>query len=710
MKCDSPATHADGQIKAAYPTERAQYKALLITNPNYFGSFDTVALPPVLPMAGNTYYEELGCVGYHPQQEMLEGVVYVYQPSGYGGGLCSAGSTEYVRFYLSFDGGLTWQDQGLTSFQAWDAPEATEGSRRLEYAVQLKADPARLLCSSGSRLIRMRGILSWNAPPPPNQPAWNPPWGNRRDATILVEPNKLIVLDDVFTAIKVKIPFALKQTLDLQAPVAAPPKVLSVPELSALYEKASVPPQRYAYQTLHALTFGKATPTPELLAQQLPGLKFDPSLVDVLYPPGETDGDTSYEELTCIGLDPNLPDTLVGVVHVKRGSGFNGGPCTAGSTEYVSWWIDADRNGSFETFLGTASVRLHDITPMPAEGVHLAVRLPVDLDAYRRHCKEGPALLPVRAILSWNVPVPGNQPSQVPAWGNREETLVMLTPQGVVSAPAGKIAVLGGVPTSMIGDATGRTTADAIFALNNLPTGGDAPFGGRVSVQGAAMPAGWRYKVEVVPEGGGAPQPVLGPITMTRSDGSTWTQTHDAAQTYAYVDSANNVIGLLAQWNSTGDARWIVTLRTYDPGGTEVGSDSHLIQLDNTLPEAQIDITSGVGNCGKFMTGVGSSISGTFTATDANLAEWSITIKPGGLQDLPGEGITSPSGGTLPVVGGAWTLDTSGMVGCGYIVEIVVRDRTIVHSQSIGWHRADSAGFCLEVPAGGDLDGDGDLG
>lgn len=700
----------DETLKAAFPKERAQYKALLTANPNHFGSFENAPLPPVLPMAGNTYYEELGCVGYHPQQEMLEGVVYVYQPSGYGGGLCGGGSTEYVRFYLSYDNGATWQDQGLTSFRTWDVPEGTEGSRRLEYAVQMKVDPARAPCWTGSRLIRMRGILSWNAPPPAHSPNWNPPWGNRRDATILVEPNKLIVLDDVFQQIKVKIPFALKQTLDLQAPVSAAPKVLSVPELTALYEKSPVPPQRYAFAQLHAMAFGKIAPTSALVAQQLPGLTLDPKLVDVLFPSGETDGDTSYEELTCIGLDPNLPDTLVGIVHVKRSSGFNGGPCTAGSTEYVSWWIDSDGNGSFETFLGTASVRLHDITNLPAEGVHLAVRLPVDLDRFRKPCKAGPALLPVRAILSWQVPVAGHEPSRVPTWGNREETLVMLTPQGVVNAPAGKIAILGGVPTSMIGDTTGRTTADAVFALNNLPTGSDAPFGGRVSVQGAAMPANWRYKVEVTPEAGGAPQPVLGEITMTRSDGSTWKQSHAADQTYAYVDAANNVNGLLAHWNSSGDQRWIVTLRTYDPSGTEVGSDSHRIQLDNTAPVAVIDITSGSGNCGKFMTGVGSSIGGSFTATDDNLAEWSIAIKPGGLQDEPGEGITSPSGGTLPTTGGAWTLDTSGMVGCGYIVELVVRDRTIVNSQGIGWYASDSAGFCLEVPAGADLDGDGDLG
>jgi hypothetical protein len=700
MDCKTPA--------AAFPQERARFKSLLIANPNYFGSFDNTPFPPVLPMAGNTYYEELGCVGYHPQQEMLEGVVYVHQPSGYGSGLCGGGSTEYVRFYLSFDNGATWQDQGLTSFQAWDVPEGTEGSRRLEYAVQMKADPARLLCSSGSRLIRMRGILSWNAPPPPNQPNWNPPWGNRREATILVEPRRNIVLDDVFTSIKVKIPFALKQTLNLQAPVAAAPAVLSVPELTTLYEKVAVPPQRYAFKQLHGMAFGKATATPEFLAAQLPGIQLDTSILDVLYPQGETDGDTSYEELTCIGLDPNLPDTLVGIVHVKRSAGFNGGPCTSGSTEYVSWWIDADGNGSFETFLGTATVNVHDIANIPAEGVHLAVRLPVDLSAYRQACKAGPRLLPVRAILSWSTPVPGNAPNQVPSWGNREETTVMLTPTGVVPAPAGKIAILGGVPTSMIDDADGLTTNDAVFALNNIAIDGRAPFCGRVTVQGTPI-LGARYQLRAVNDSDGSFVVMTPTLTLTRSDGTTWTHSADpTTQTYAYVPFEQNVNSLLSFWNSGGDDRWTVTLTTFDAAMNPLGGpDSHRVQLDNTAPDAAISITSGAGNCGKFM--AGEIISGVFTATDLHLMSWSIGIKPPGLND-PGEQIATPAAGTTQEVNSAWSLDTTGMVGCGYIAEVVVVDRAIVNSASQGRHTPDSVGFCLEIPPGSDLDGDGDVG
>ena len=77
----------------------------------------------------------------------------------------------------------------------------------------------------------------------------------------------------------------------------------------------------------------------------LPGLDIDlSSLFDKLFP---VDGDTRYEELECIGLNPNQ-DTLVGVIRVKLPNGYSGGPCTAGSREYVTFWADFDNNGTLD--------------------------------------------------------------------------------------------------------------------------------------------------------------------------------------------------------------------------------------------------------------------------------------------------------------------------------------------------------------------------
>jgi hypothetical protein len=99
----SQATMQESHVK-----ERNTFKTLLLTNPNYFGNLVSSQFTPVLSISGNTFYEELRCIGYHPQQRRLEGVVYIYQPSGYGTDVCGPGSPEYVRFYLSFDSGATW--------------------------------------------------------------------------------------------------------------------------------------------------------------------------------------------------------------------------------------------------------------------------------------------------------------------------------------------------------------------------------------------------------------------------------------------------------------------------------------------------------------------------------------------------------------------------------------------------------------------------
>src|SRR5262245_645399 len=85
----------------------------------------------------------------------------------------------------------------MTSFQAYNVPEGTEGRKRLEYAVSLKVNPRRKRCTA-NHLILVRAILSWNNPPPGGQPNWVPVWGNVREVTVQVEPRRFIVFDDIF--------------------------------------------------------------------------------------------------------------------------------------------------------------------------------------------------------------------------------------------------------------------------------------------------------------------------------------------------------------------------------------------------------------------------------------------------------------------------------------------------------------------------------
>ncbi len=687
--------------KKAHFRQRSNFKTLLLTNPNYFGNLEESEFNSELSIAGNTFYEELACVGYHPQQEQLEGVVYVYQSSGYGTDICGAGTPEYVRFYLSFDGGSTWQDQGLTSFQAYNIPEGTQGNKRLEYAVSLKVDPKRKLCFFDS-LIQVRAILSWNNPPPANQPNWTPIWGNVEEATIQIEPRRFIFPHDIFEVTEIEFPPKLKNILDIEEPIQTKTMSLSIKELAEQYKDKEVPVHRFAFKEISNFVSAKTNLSAGSFKSLLPDIEINPDIADLLFP--KTDGNTSFEELTCIGLDPNSPDTMVGIIQVKKSSGYSGGPCTDGSREYVTFWADFDGNGSFETCLGTANVRVYDLNNIPSGGVHYAVRLPVDLDEFRQHCKEGPKVVRIRAILSWNVPVSCADPNKVPTWGNREETLINISP--VAGAPAGKIAILGGIPVSHIDDVSGLTTPDAVFATNNLPPdnpdgdintadGRPCPFGGRVTVQGAPL-LGHSYKVEVTPAGGGAPTTVVTELTLTRQNGTTHTHSaNPATLRFNYLPFTENINGLLAQWDTTGDDKWEVKLSTYDGGGNLVGIDTHLIQLDNTWPDASITINTGTGDCGKFK--INDVLEGTFVARDKYLSHYSIHVIPN--VNPSGIGVPSPSSGNIqtpPAPGDTWTLDTKDMISCGYVIRVVASDRAIINSQSVGHHTPDSAGFCLE--------------
>jgi hypothetical protein len=237
-----------------------------------------------------------------------------------------------------------------------------------------------------------------------------------------------------------------------------------------------------------------------------------------------------------------------------------------------------------------------------------------------------------------------------------------------------------------------------VFATNNLPPdafGRPCPFAGRVTVQGAPL-LGHSYKVEVIPDGGGAPTPVVNKLVLTRFDGTThFHSANPLTGRFTYLPFTENVNSVLAQWDTTGDAKWEVTLSTFDAGGTLVGTDAHVIQLDNTGPDVSVVITSGAGNCGKF--GAGVMLSGNFIARDDYLGRYSLQVEPA--VNPPGVGVPSPSSGlvnTAPAPGDSWTLNTAGMQPCGYVIRVVGVDRAIIHSQAVGHHVPASAGFCIE--------------
>jgi hypothetical protein len=150
---------ADSREAPPHARERAQFRSLLMSNPNYFGNLTDSQFDAVLKIQANTFYENICSVGFQPQFDRLEAVVHVKQPTGYGGDICSQGTPEYVRFFMSTDNGASWDDLGLTGFTAYDIPEGTIGRKQLEYAVTLNIDPKKTFCFI-ENLVLVRAILS----------------------------------------------------------------------------------------------------------------------------------------------------------------------------------------------------------------------------------------------------------------------------------------------------------------------------------------------------------------------------------------------------------------------------------------------------------------------------------------------------------------------------------------------------------------------
>lgn len=668
-------------------------------------------------LQNDTSYEELGCVGYQPQFRRLEAVVYVKRHFGYGGGLCSAGTPEYVRFYLSFDNGATWQDQGMTSFTAWDIPFLGE---RLEYAVTLDIQPNEKLCLT-ENLPLVRAILSWNSPPPPNAPDQPPHWGNVKEARIQIGAIQLPLWEHIFHEAKLKLPKDFAAIVDLEQPAYLKKKTLTAGDLIAHYRGKGVPEHRFL-----AAEVQKWVAKPEVFAT-FSALKVDwAKIIEQLL---ATDGDTRFEELTCAGLNPDQ-DRLIGVINVKLPNGYSGGLCSAGSQEYVAFWVDY---GSGWTYAGTTSVNVHDLAGIPQSGgLNYAVFLPVDLTARRKPCEQGPVTAKVRAILSWNTAPPAGDPDFRPVWGNRQETLIHIKAGPQLQEHQPFLSSVGDVGESQI-DATGKANGTAIH------TGlvcSDSPFGGRITIAGhiASPSAGMRYRVmrklHAAPDTAYAPL-TFDPLTLLVNtfNGVFWSQnlitvTPDPSGYYSYEDYSwdhSVETSLMGVWNSSPaedgqEYALRIDVSTDGNPAHDLHSNVVTVLIDNTNPDVSLSIDLGGGvQCADFAPGA--EFTGKFKATDLHFQRFQFEIQPSGppndpphgVLPVPPAGISTFYGGAIGdpgVAAGTFTLNTGVNPGppktgpmdpCGYALILHVWDRTNTNSGgSYNYHKA-SVGFCLRA-------------
>jgi hypothetical protein len=317
----------------------------------------------------------------------------------------------------------------VSSVKVSDIP----GKKPLCYAVHRDFDSFKKFCKY-ENIVKVRAILQWNAAPPANAPWHIPVWGNVLNVQVQIHPLPYMLLADFIQTLEM-IPFpipdpigpvvkALDPSIKLMAMKPDPPNLM---QKKALYKDKGVPVHRFAFQEAQQLmklsnpnelvSAGKAA----LVEQGLSVVELD-DMLGKLFP---KDGDTSYEELRCVGLYPEK-DLLAAILTVKKSTGYSGPLCSGGgSTEYVAFWIDFIDGAGFQ-YIGTATVKVHDLKTIPDEDLQYAVFLKKDLSNYQVPCEAGPRIVRLRAILSWETPPPSDNPDYVPVWGNREECRVQL--------------------------------------------------------------------------------------------------------------------------------------------------------------------------------------------------------------------------------------------------------------------------------------------
>ncbi|MCB2127931.1 MAG: hypothetical protein KDE03_02345 [Rhodobacteraceae bacterium] len=699
-------------------------KLHLITNPNYFGNLTDLKLAgipkAVLKKVGDTSFEQLTCIGYNPDTEILTAIVRIKQQTGYGGDACSDGSDEFVRFYLDYGDG-SWVDHGVASFNIHDLPFKDP----LCYAVSVHIRPKRRSCCDDKPVLpKVRAILSWNTMPPANMPNWVPVWGNRLERDIQIEPRNWLIckLTDKITDIGIqkidpalidKITAAVTKLPSPKPDAALPDLLRSAPKADALGVLRNVFP---------AVAKLAADPTDIAAYQALSPLKaFDIDLSEFADFLAQPNFNTTYEELHCVGLDRDRM-RLHGVVQIKRQSGYSGNLCQKGSREYIAFYLDF---GSGWEYQGTTFVEVHDVD-VPQGGLWYQASLPVNLDKHRQEwCKTGRAR--IRGILSWAVPPAPNQPDFVPHWGDREDCWIEVEslPEGVT--PGIFTPILESIGNMVLPKINGAGYANG-SSVGGLFIADDAPFGGRTLLKGNGFnipPGPMEYRVMIQGPSDAAPRawtvpfdaevttfPSIFPVTQTVNATGDWFPWLAANPLVSVADN------LLAALTGLENGLHTVYLEFRHPfGAVLAATPPKAFMVDNTGPVADIEITSGAGNCGKF--GIGEVISGTYSMTGDHAGSLVIHVTPlpeaaGGTMVItsavPGAFFAPPfSGGNSSVslsyagltlntdgTSGTWELDTTGMEPCGYNLRIHVRDRTIVGSGSNNWTDDDIEGFCLE--------------
>jgi len=677
---------------------RSNAPRLLATNANYFGTFAQSKLKAVFPLKYNTAFEGLSCIGYHPKMEELTATIQLHRSSGYGGSLCGKGSMEYVRFFLDYQDGASWQDMGMVAVNVHDIPDSKDCSGKTEkpvsYVVRLKIDPKNLVCSRPN-LPKLRAVLSWNIPLLPDQPFQTVAWGDAKETQVQIAP--LIFLSPTFPIEKIgniltsaienpsislnalagSLPGSGSKLKELKEAIIAPKVELA--ELVKVYEaeKVKIEPERMGVKILHETVYA-ANEQLNLQSQNIfaaAKLNWAESLKKFLL----LKGNTSYEELHCVGLDYHR-EALVATLRIKKPNGYSGNLCSRGSKEYVGFWLQTEADCVWK-YIGTSFVNVYDVSGS-GDSMSYSVILPYDFSGLRNECSK-PVVVKIRAVLSWNVPPSTKDHNVVPYWGNIVDSYIQIAPGKKWDGKSPVMITLGGVSVDNINPLSGLTKPGARLEFNQASVYDNSPFGGTIVMQGLSHPlAGMKYRVKVKNLFTAQEYYLNSPLNLLGYDTSTNQITHpviapDANGYYVYQSYLNNIGSILARFNPGTKDLLEISIEHEDMSGM-----SRRIQMDNEIPE--IALKTNKGGCGGYAKG--DSITGTFTVSDTYLLNYTLSSSLA----------ANVYSGTTNVINGAFAFNTTGAASpCGSINLYAVQ-KTIIDSAVAGSTRFTSEVVCLK--------------
>jgi len=690
------------------------------------------AIDALPEFTGISYWEDLSCVGYNPKNSELNAIVSIKRATGYSGGLCTRGSGEYVRFYVDWKDGLGFQDVGFTSFRSHDISDAPPGRQHpLQYMVSLPLEvQGKQRCCGTPVLPTVRAILSWNAIPPPATPGHIPTYGDVEDVDIQINP-RFLYFGELFDLMQVKPKSELLDLFDLKALVPQfEPQVSPVtPEILKQNRALKIPDHR----TLAPIIAPLMASNPSVSGMDF---KIDKSLIDlaqidvsaILEAFVKTKADTTFEELVCAGLQ-TANDKLGAVIHIKKEAGYGGDLCRRGTIQYVAFWVDWDNAGAAGyQYMGTAGVEVHNIAPIPDDGLYYSVTLPIDVTKYLRSCKN-PNVVKVRAVLSWNTPPSTTDSLDLTTFGNRLDRLAQIRPGETIGTDlVHRFDFIGNVPVTEIDPATHLAFPNPLANLSN-----NRPWGGQVNLRAKLFNTGAPYnahfQVQYYEPLVSNWLPVNNQHTFTTvrplGAGTVFTNIFIDSSVYggwfpyvanpgAYEDIVNDV---LAVWNTAGrsGAYRVRLAYTTDHSHNTANisySEEYVIQLNNVYfnvnpgygaavnPAFTVDMVIDGGDCHTYAKK--EIIQGHLRAIDQYFGRWELDVQP--TSHITGPVVYTPAGGVRNVISAldngdtnaAWTLDTSNIDPCGYTARVRAYKRTIFDSATSNFHHVDKyVGFSI---------------